>query len=333
MKQNAPLVMFAFNRPEWLRIVLDRLVKAPGVNDRDSFMFIDGPRNDKDKVSCGQVYEHVLGYASQLPRLKIIRRDVNMGCRKNIIAGITEVVDKYGKVIVVEDDILVSDTFFAYMDQALEFYNDDKRIWSINAYQNHNMKVPRGYKLDVYLNAVNNCWGWGTWRDRWDAVDFDMSDWSALRNDEAMVAKLNAAGKFKIPMIEDQLAGRINTWDIQCTYHCVKNGLMSVEPIKRLSKNIGFSSTIESTHCKSDNPEIVSQKYYNFQPKLVKGLQPDKRIMCQLADIDDPPVTNLIVKKLMRSKEGRCLLRVMDNFKVRRFNKRIPKSMVPCAVK
>jgi len=84
---------------------------------------------------------------------------------------------------------------------------DGGRIWSINAYQHHNMRVPADYPYDVYLNPVNMCWGWGTWRDRWKAVDFSMSDWPEKRFDQGFIARLNAAGRDKRQMIEDQLCG------------------------------------------------------------------------------------------------------------------------------
>ena len=297
----APIVMIAFNRPAMLKSTLERLSQASGVEKHDIFMFVDGPRNELDAIKQKEIMNVLSYWQTKLPRIKTYQRSRNYGCRGNIVDAITQIISQYGRAIVIEDDILISRTFLEYMDRALDFYNDDKRIWSINAYQSHNVKVPRDYPYDVYLDPINMCWGWGTWYDRWREVDFDLRDWPRDRNDSVFMDKLNKVGRHLAYMIDLQYEGKLNTWDVQCTYHVVKHDLMSIEPRYQLSKNIGFSSKFKSEHCQGDRPIITRQKYYDFSPRLERDLIPDKRILHQIEWVTVPEnILMRIIRKLQR---------------------------------
>jgi len=298
---KTPIVLIAFNRSELVRLSLRNVSLANGAADRDAFMFIDGPRNDDDAVENNKIVSIATKFKSALPRLEIIRRDHNYGCRGNIVDAISQVLSRYGQAVIIEDDILVSRTFFDYMDKALDFYNDDKSIWSINAYQNPNMRIPKDYPYDVYLNPVNMCWGWGTWADRWRGVDFDIKDWPSYRSNPAFMERLNKAGRQIAPMLDSQYNGHLKTWDVQCTYHVVKNNLMSIEPRFQLSKNIGYSSLLRGEHTNEDCPYVTRQKYYNFMPRLQAKLCHDPRIFSQYEWVGVPKNLSMrIFRKIRR---------------------------------
>ena len=305
---KTPVVMISFNRADLVRLVMRNVYIANGVGDRDVFMFIDGPRegNANDLEENCKIYELMLSYQAKMPRLNVIRREKNYGCRGNIVDAVNQIITKYGQAIIIEDDILISKTFLEYMDSALEFYKGDKRIWSINAYQSPYFKVPNGYRHDIYFNPVNMCWGWGTWADRWNKVDFDLKEWGEDKDNPVLVGRLNKSGRQIVPMIDAQYSGRLNTWDIQCTYHVVKNGLMSVEPVFQLSKNIGFSAKVDGAHCKGELPIITRQKYYNFLPRLEHDLPHDERIDSQFEWIFTP--------KNFRTRVWRKVRRLLANF-------------------
>lgn len=302
-KACAPIVMIAYNRPDLLRLSMRNVALADGADGHEIFVFVDGPRSSDDIIKQNDIHAIVTSYQQEkLPKLKIIKRERNYGCRDNIVDAISQVISKYGKAIIIEDDILISRTFLEYMDEALAFYKDDKSIWSINAYQSPNLRIPKDYPYDVYLNPVNMCWGWGTWVDRWEQVDFDMKDWSTLRNDPEIIRKLNSSGRHLLGLIESQAAGTLETWDVQCAYHVVKNGLMSIEPKYQLSKNIGFSTIAGGVHNKTDQPYVTRQPYYNFLPKLVHGLSHDPRIFHQFEWAVRPRnLTARIIRKLQRT--------------------------------
>ena len=298
---NTPIVMISYNRPELVKLTMRNVSLANGAKEHEIFMFIDGPRSDLDKQKQDEIFNVVSEYKKKLPKLTIIRRERNYGCKENIVNAVTDVISRYRQAMIIEDDILISRTFLEYMDAALDLYREDERIWSINAYQSPYFMLPKDYSHDVYLNPVNLCWGWGTWYDRWCKIDFDLKDWPNDRENKDVIARLNKAGRQIIPMIEAQFAGRLRTWDVQCTYYVVKNGLMSIEPIYQLSKNIGFADSIDGEHCKGDMPIITRQKYYNFKPRLEKNIAKDERINNQFEWItNNKNFVTRVMRKLRR---------------------------------
>lgn len=278
----APLAIFAFNRFETLEKVLDRLSKCDSLTcggERVGYAFLDGARDghaeDVKKISV--VRELVERFKRKhFPSLKIVARPCNYGNTKNMPQGISEVLDRHGRIVVVEDDILVSRYFLEYMDEALERYESDARIWCINAWRNRLVRVPSSYPYDVYLTPRAMCWGWGTWKDRWKAVDFKMQDWVAFKADAANIERLDDIGIEMKWMLDAQYAGKLRAWDVQCVYHMVKNGLFAIEPRFALTKNIGFG--LESDHCSIPNTDISTAAYYDFLPCLPKQIEPIRSI-------------------------------------------------------
>lgn len=99
----------------------------------------------------------------------IIEREKNWGLANSLIAGITEIVNKYGRVIVVEDDLILSPYFLKYMNDALEKYENEDRVGAVSAYvPTIERNLPETYFLYHF-----HCWGWGTWRRAWDLLETD----------------------------------------------------------------------------------------------------------------------------------------------------------------
>ena len=299
MTNHSPVVLIAFNRPDTFARVLANLAAAHGVSERDVYVYVDGPRGEGDRALCDQVVDVAERFRDQLPRLSIIRRECNLGCRENVVASISEVMEKQGRAIIVEDDVLVSHTFLDYMDAALEFYRDDQRIWSINAWRNRFVHIPPSYKHDVYLTPRMLCWGWGTWKDRWEGVDFDLTDWPTRGEQSEMCAMLDGAGVDLHRMLQLQYEGVLDTWDVQCCYHVAKNGLYCVEPRFALTKNIG--SGVVPTHCIDEDPVVTHAAYYDFSPRLVSGLGPDFLLLRQFPHaLFNPSLTVRAYRRLLR---------------------------------
>ena len=239
MNNYAPVVFIGFNRPYLSIRSMNNVAQCLDVDKRDCYLFIDGPRRGRadDVEKTEETYKVAEELKrTKLPRLTIIRREKNYGCRKNIIAAISEIVNKHGRCAIVEDDVLVSKTFLSYIDSALETYKEDKRIWCINAYQNPNLVLPRSLNVDVYLSPRNMCWGWGVWADRWNAVDFEMTDWPEFIKIPGNDERVHKCGVGLEAGIWDQYRTQ-SSWDTECTYHMIKNNLFAVEPRYSLTKN------------------------------------------------------------------------------------------------
>ena len=301
MNNYAPVVFIGFNRPYLSIRSMNNVAQCLDVDKRDCYLFIDGPwRGRADDVEKTEETYKVAEELkrTKLPRLTIIRREKNYGCRKNIIAAISEIVNKHGRCAIVEDDVLVSKTFLSYIDSALETYKEDKRIWCINAYQNPNLVLPRSLNVDVYLSPRNMCWGWGVWADRWNAVDFEMTDWPEFIKIPGNDERVHKCGVGLEAGIWDQYRTQ-SSWDTECTYHMIKNNLFAVEPRRSLTKNCG--SGVDGTHSLWQNDQLTKQKYYNFAPVLPAALKVDAELLDNYRFICNarPSSLRIAVRKLL----------------------------------
>lgn len=92
----------------------------------------------------------------------------------------TLVLNEYEEVIVVEDDLVVAEDFIRYMNGGLDYYRDLKQYGSICAYS-YPIKELQKYDKDIYVTRKGDCWGWGTWQDRWKDIDWEFSDFSEYK--------------------------------------------------------------------------------------------------------------------------------------------------------
>lgn len=274
----APVVMVGYSRAWTLRKSLKNLSECYGLGDRDIYFFQDAPCRSEDIPKAEAMHQVAVEAKNTiLPHLTIVRREKNLGVPGNLLSAVRETMDRYGRIIFFEDDVLVSKTFVQYMDEGLKTYERDPRIFCVNGYVNKPYRIPSWYKRDVYLNTRNSAWGWGSWKDRWDKVDFGLKNWEELKNDKAFLAKLHGAGCELYGTAEGVVSGRVKTWDVQCTVCMALNGLYAVDPRHNLTRNIGFGS--EGVNCTGDIPNRT--KYYNFRPRCEANLEPIPELLRQ----------------------------------------------------
>ena len=164
----APIVMFTYCRLTNTKETIEQLLKNEEAKDTDLIIYSDAPKNEKaaEGVKKTREYIHsITGFKS----ITIIEREQNMGLANSIVDGVTSVVNQYGKVIVLEDDLSVSHYFLKYMNEGLERYKDRDDIISIHGYI-----YPVKKKLpEAILIKGADCWGWATWKRGWDEFSFD----------------------------------------------------------------------------------------------------------------------------------------------------------------
>lgn len=277
-----PIAIFAFNRPKEFTNMLASLKRNPLFEESEKYFFIDGPRNDKDIDLIKEVEQIALTVTDNVKL-----SPENKGLGSSIIAGVSEVLSQHDSVIVIEDDLRLMPGFLTYMNQALECFKNDERILAVCGYS-LKIKTPKGYDSTVYLGDRVSSWGWGTWRDRWEKVNWEVSDWEEFSSDTKAIARLNQCGSDMFGMLRDFMEGRNRSWAIRFCYHQFKNGMYSVHPVKSLVNNEGFGET--ATNCR--------QKYNRFKIELtdsidlkVNGvLDPRKSLMRQLHRYHSIPI-------------------------------------------
>ena len=147
----APIVMFVYNRADHFTQTYEALAKCPEAKNSILYVFSDGAKNNNAKAQVEQVRQTVKEFAAQHDFLDMIINESpeNKGLAKSVISGVTKVIDKHGSIIVVEDDCVPSPYFLNFMNSALQFYKDDRRVGSIAGYAPP-IVFPETYQSDVF---------------------------------------------------------------------------------------------------------------------------------------------------------------------------------------
>ena len=242
----APIIIFAFNRLEPLKRCVASLAANSEAVETDMIVYVDGPRTTKEgeseKVAAVKEYvKSVTGFKS----LTYHFSSVNKKLGPSIIAGVTEVINQHGKAIVIEDDLVVSRNFLAFINQGLNAYEDNDDIISICGYSNI-VKVPNEYQFDAYLCPRSSSWGWATWKNRWNSIDWDLNDWISIEKNARAFNKWGGSDCFG--MLDAWHKGLNQSWAIRFCYNQFVQNKLSLFPVVSKVDNEGFDG--EGTNCK-----------------------------------------------------------------------------------
>ncbi|NQV18411.1 MAG: glycosyltransferase [Armatimonadetes bacterium] len=244
----APIILFVYNRPWHTCQTVETLRKNDLAGESDLYIYSDGSKNEQEKTKIEEVREYIRsidGFKS----IKIIERKENLGLANSVISGVTEIVNMYGRVIVMEDDVVSSKYFLDFMNNVLEFYKNDMRIFSVTGI--NYLNIPTTYNYDVYLSYRGSSWGWGTWKNRWEKADWAISDYKEFIGNKEAQNIFNRAGEDVSDMLISQMNGNIDSWGIRWLYTQFKNDAFTLFPVHNLINNIGFDGT--GTHCGKGN--------------------------------------------------------------------------------
>ena len=203
-------------------------------------------------------------------------------------------------MIVVEDDIVAHPFFLRFMNEALDFYANDHRIYSIGGY-NYNFQIPQSYKKDVYTVHRAESWGWATWLDRWHNVDWEVSDAVSFFESKRRQRKFNRGGNDMSSMLQAQLNGEIDSWAIRWDYHLYKHNAYCLRPVKTLVTNIGFDGT--GIHSGAmDTSDYSAPKYNNtsYSIRLIHNIKPNKQVARNFHDYWGTTPTVPLSKRIKR---------------------------------
>jgi len=247
----APIALFVYKRPIHTRRTVESLKKNALAQESELVIFSDASKNPEAAGVVREVREFIKtidGFRS----IRIVERDRNWGLANSIIDGVTSVVSEYGRVIVLEDDLVTSPRFLEYMNAALHHYAADPKAFSIGAYNfpEKTMLIPRDYSWDTYASFRCCSWGWATWADRWKRVDWSMNYYETFMRDQVARESFNRGGPDMTQTLKMQHEGRIDSWAIRFCYAHYANNMYCVYPVKTLVMNIGLDHS--GTHCGVD---------------------------------------------------------------------------------
>lgn len=283
-----PIILFVYNRPFQTGEVLSSLSRCTYAKETPLYIFSDAPKNEKAAEAVRQVRAIIAD-----DKWKQCFRDViiteaaqNKGLARSVITGVTQVIHEHGSVMVVEDDNRVAEDFIDYMRRGLEFYRDNATIGFIGAYKAP-FSLPADYRHDVFLMGRGSSYAWATWKDRWDLVDWDVSDYETFRNDKKARARFDAFGADRSAMLDNQMAGRIDSWAIRFSYAMFKHGRYAILPVKTRVENIGFDGS--GVHNVAADTRFLVRIEQDLKPATFENVPLDPRIQKEFIKLFKAP--------------------------------------------
>jgi hypothetical protein len=238
------VAIFAFNRPNHLLNCLNSIIKNPQSDKFDFVIFVDGPRNSDDAKYINESIQVAKNFAKYL-NINVIANEVNLGLSKSLVSGINKVFNSADQIIVIEDDLIVGRNFLDFMMNGLERYRDDIQVASIHGFTYDFLKQDES----SYFLQGADCWGWATWKDRWESVEWDSKKLLEDLRNLNLLRSFDLEGAYPYSrLLERQMLGKVDSWAIRWHASMFIQGRFTLYPSKSLVENTGFDGS--GTHTK-----------------------------------------------------------------------------------
>ena len=247
-----PIALFVYKRPWHTSQTIQALRQNDLAQDSDLIIYADAPKEPETIPAVREVRKYLQtidGFRS----VTIIQREKNFGLAGSIISGVTELLNRFGSIIVLEDDLVTSPWFLRYMNEALALYENDERVASIHGYL---YPLPQRLTAPFFIRGAD-CWGWGTWRRAWSCFDHDGAGLLRELNNRGLAELFDFGGTYPYTeMLEDQVRGANDSWAIRWNASAFLKGMLTLYPPASLVRNIGLDSS--GTHCtEEDHHETI----------------------------------------------------------------------------
>lgn len=241
----APIILFCYNRPWHVEQTLIALSKNELADQSVLYIYCDGPKENATEEQINNIKQtrEVVRKEQWCKEVHIIEAEKNKGLADSIIGGVTDVVNKYGSCIVLEDDIITSKGFLNYMNDALTTYAEEPSVMHISAYMYpHKCNLPSTFFYQVPYPGG----GWATWKRAWNLYN---------NNTEELYNNWNYrwkefdwfGGDYLSKQLIDNYNGTLKTWFIKWHAVLLQQNALTLYPGNSLTNNIGFDDL--GTNC------------------------------------------------------------------------------------
>ncbi len=298
MKNLAPIGISTYSRINHLKQTIEALQKNTLAKQSELYIFSDAPK-DGDEETVGRVREFI-HTVDGFKKVHIIERETN-GRVANNRGGIKWLLDKYGKMIFMEDDIVTAPGFLQFINDGLDFYKDDEKILSIGGHT-PNLTLLKIMSKDYYITKRFHGWGFGIWESQYKQMEY-LPDWKTISKDKILKKQLNEVGNDLWNMVENESLGTVDAADIKFCYLSAKKDLYNILPTQTLVRNIGLDGS--GVHCGDDDihkDDVLSNKV-NFTFSEDYGL--DDAITKEYKNFYDKPLLyKRVISKIKRISKG-----------------------------
>ena len=288
----APILLFVYNRPEHVRRNIQALLKNELAAESELFIYSDAAKDETSQAAVKEVRAFIRSIQG-FKKITITERAENWGLARSIIDGVTTQINRYGRVIVLEDDLVVAPHFLQFMNDALETYRDEERVGHIQACDfTHDPSLP-----DTFLIKWTGSWGWGTWDRAWKHFNADGKALLTELESRKLTYTFDFNGKYGYTrMLRRQIEGKNNSWAIRWNASLFLKGILSLNVGKSLVQNEGFDGS--GTNC-GGGGLYASELYLERLP--VKKISPiEENIQARNAYVRYYARTNSFMAKAIR---------------------------------
>lgn len=294
----APIVLFVYNRPEHTKQTVEALKQNTFASESELYIYADAPKHTGHNDAVQAVREYVRGITG-FKAITVIERERNWGLADSIVDGVTTVVEKYGRVIVLEDDIVTSQYFLQYMNDALELYQDEERVMHVSGYF---FPVESSNLPETFFYNQTSCWGWGTWARAWGAYENDSNKLFNQIKASGRLREFDMDGNFKFSStLRANIRGDIKTWAIK--WHAsvfLKNGLC-LHPKKTLVLNTGHDgSGVHSQKTNLYGVEVSKSVITPVHKNTLIESSEARKLACYFLKRTKPSMMSMLIKKIWK---------------------------------
>lgn len=238
MKSYAPVSISVYDRYHHLRACVESLLANPEATNTVLYIFSDAPQPGHEE-SVGRVRDYIRTI-SGFAEVRAVLQTTN-SYRINMRQAREIPMRDFGRMIRMEDDIVVSPVFLRYMNDALDRFEDDQKIFAITGYT---AAFDHPHNDRAFLSYGFSAWGYASWADR-NLPDIMMRRdfYSALRYQSKVRRRIQALHPFMVPMLKLIEQGKMNPGDYKASAHQFLTGTFSVRPGISLVQNIGFDGS------------------------------------------------------------------------------------------
>ncbi len=239
----APILLFVYNRPKHVKNLIRSLQANEEVKNSCLYVYSDAAKNAEEESHVQEIRQYI-HTISQFASVHITERMENWGLARNVIDGVTTIVKQYGRVIVLEDDLVVAPYFLRFMNEALETYKDEPKVGHIQACDfTQDPTLP-----DTFLIKWTGSWGWATWDRAWKLFNPNGKELLRLLEKNNLTTTFDFNSKYGFTrMLRRQIEGKNNSWAIRWNASLFLNDILSLNVGKSLVQNNGFDGT--GTNC------------------------------------------------------------------------------------
>ena len=249
--KNLPIVVSVYDRVDHFKRCIDSLSRNDLASSSKIYILSDAPKSSKEEPAVAEIRR----FSKRIEcfgEVELIARSQNMGAIPNGRQGIEKVLREHGRVIFMEDDLVTAPGFLSFMNDAYNFYSNNKNIFSISGYCPP-IDIPSNLPYDVFMLPRFCAWGVAISEASYFSAVHSLDESSVRKQLENrhFVRKLKSAGDDVLDMLELELQGRINAYDVRAMYYHALHNMMTVYPRQSLVRNVGFDGT--GIHCGATN--------------------------------------------------------------------------------